>query len=31
MVQYQKSGQDSTEAVVVYPQKYKTGDAVFVK
>jgi branched-chain amino acid transport system substrate-binding protein len=31
MVQYQKSGQDSTEAFVVYPQKYRTGDAVFVK
>jgi branched-chain amino acid transport system substrate-binding protein len=31
MVQYQKSGQDSTEATVVYPQQYKTGDAVFVK
>ena len=31
MVQYQKSGQDSTDAVVVYPQKYKTGDAIFVK
>ena len=31
MVQYQKSGQDSTEATVVYPQKYKTGNAVFVK
>jgi ABC-type branched-subunit amino acid transport system substrate-binding protein len=31
MVQYQKSGQDSTEAVVVYPKKYKTGDAMFVK
>ncbi|MBT8364176.1 MAG: ABC transporter substrate-binding protein, partial [Deltaproteobacteria bacterium] len=31
MVQYQKSGQDSTEAPVVYPLRYKTGDAVFVK
>ncbi len=31
MVQYQKSGQDSTEAPVVYPKAYKTGDAVFVK
>ncbi len=31
MVQYQKSGEDSTEAPVVYPPKYKTGDAVFVK
>ena len=31
MVQYQKSGQDSTEAPVVYPDRYKTGDPVFVK
>ena len=31
MVQYQKSGEDSTEAPVVYPAKYKTGDPVFVK
>jgi hypothetical protein len=31
MVQYQKSGQDSTEAPVVYPQRYKTGEPVFVK
>lgn len=31
MIQYQKSGQDSTEAPVVYPKAYKTGDAVFVK
>jgi branched-chain amino acid transport system substrate-binding protein len=31
MVQYQKHGQDSTDAPVVYPDAYKTGDAVFVK
>ena len=30
MVQYQKKGQDSTEAVVVYPPKFKTGEPVFV-
>jgi len=30
MVQYQKPGQDSTEAVVVYPERYKTGDPVWV-
>jgi len=30
VVQYQKKGQDSTNAPVVYPPKYKTGDAVFV-
>jgi branched-chain amino acid transport system substrate-binding protein len=31
MVQYQKKGQDSTEAVVVYPPRYKTGEPVYVK
>jgi len=30
MVQYQKVGQSSTEAVVVYPDLYKTGDPVYV-
>lgn len=30
VVQYQKEGQDSTEAPVVYPERYKTGDPVFV-
>ena len=31
MLQYQKRGQLSTEAPVVYPGRYKTGDPVFVK
>jgi len=30
MLQYQKKGQDSTEAVVVYPPKFKTGEPVYV-
>lgn len=30
MVQYQTEGQDSTEATVVFPEKYKTGAPVFV-
>jgi branched-chain amino acid transport system substrate-binding protein len=30
MVQYQKVGEPSTEAVVVYPNLYKTGDPVYV-
>ena len=31
MLQYQKRGQPSTEAPVVYPNRYKTGEPVFVK
>ncbi|HVO83076.1 MAG TPA: ABC transporter substrate-binding protein [Syntrophobacteria bacterium] len=31
MLQYQKKGQDSTQAVVVYPTSYKTGEPVYVK
>jgi branched-chain amino acid transport system substrate-binding protein len=30
VVQYQVEGQDSTEATVVWPDTYKTGDPVFV-
>jgi len=28
IVQYQEEGQDSTDAVIVYPETYKTGDVV---
>ncbi len=31
MIQYQKEGQSSADATIVYPDSYKTGDAVFVK
>ncbi|MFQ5774738.1 MAG: ABC transporter substrate-binding protein, partial [Kiloniellaceae bacterium] len=31
VVQYQTEGQDSTEAPVVYPDRYKTGEPVFPK
>jgi len=31
MIQYQKEGQSSADATIVYPDTYKTGDAVFVK
>ena len=31
MIQYQKTGQNSTDAPVVYPETYKTGDAIYVK
>lgn len=31
MLQYQKKGQNSTEAVVVYPIRYKTGEPVYIK
>lgn len=31
MLQYQKKGQLSTEAPVVYPERYKTGKPIFVK
>ena len=30
MIQYQKEGQSSADATIVYPDTYKTGDAVFV-
>ena len=30
IVQYQEDGQDSTESPIVYPDTYKTGDAVLV-
>jgi branched-chain amino acid transport system substrate-binding protein len=30
IVQYQKEGEDSTDAVVVFPETYKTGEAVLV-
>jgi ABC-type branched-subunit amino acid transport system substrate-binding protein len=31
MIQYQKEGQDSTDSPIVWPSKYKTGAAVYVK
>ncbi len=31
VIQYQKEGQNSAEAPIVYPDVYKTGDAVYVK
>jgi branched-chain amino acid transport system substrate-binding protein len=31
MLQYQKKGQDSNDAVVVYPSQYKTGEPVYIK
>jgi len=30
MIQFQEEGQNSAEATIVYPDAYKTGDAVFV-
>jgi ABC-type branched-subunit amino acid transport system substrate-binding protein len=30
MIQYQSEGQSSNDAAIVYPDAYKTGDAVFV-
>ncbi|MEM1382286.1 MAG: ABC transporter substrate-binding protein [Pseudomonadota bacterium] len=30
MIQYQEEGQNSAEAPIVYPEAYKTGEAVFV-
>jgi hypothetical protein len=29
MIQYQVEGQSSAEAAIVYPDTYKTGDAVW--
>ncbi len=29
MIQYQKEGQSSADATIVYPDSYKTGDAVW--
>lgn len=31
MLQYHKKGQDSTDAVVVFPSQFQTGEPVFVK
>ncbi len=31
VIQYQKEGQNSAEAPIVYPDSYKTGDAKYVK
>jgi hypothetical protein len=31
MVQYQTKGQDSNDAVVVFPDGYKTGSPVYPK
>ncbi len=31
VIQYQKEGQNSAEAPIVFPDVYKTGDAVYVK
>jgi len=31
VIQYQEPGQNSAEAPIVYPDAYKTGDAVYVK
>ncbi len=31
MIQYQKEGQNSMEAPIVWPETYKTGDAIYVK
>ena len=30
MIQYQKQGQSSVDAVIVWPDAYKTGDAIYV-
>ncbi len=30
MIQYQEEGQNSADATIVYPDAYKTGDAIFV-
>jgi hypothetical protein len=30
MIQYQEEGQNSADAPIVYPDTYKTGDAVIV-
>lgn len=31
MIQYQKEGELSTESVIIWPDKYKTGPAIYVK
>jgi len=31
MIQYQKEGEDSTDSVIVFPEAYKSGDAIYVK
>ena len=31
MIQYQKEGQDSTDSPIVWPDAYKSGDAIYVK
>ena len=31
MIQYQKEGQPSTDAPIIWPDAYKTGDAIYVK
>jgi ABC-type branched-subunit amino acid transport system substrate-binding protein len=31
MIQYQKEGENSAVATIVYPKAYKTGDAIYVK
>jgi len=31
MIQYQKDGQDSTDSPIVWPDAYKSGEAIFVK
>ena len=31
MIQYQKEGQSSLDAPIVWPDVYKTGDAIYVK
>jgi ABC-type branched-subunit amino acid transport system substrate-binding protein len=31
MIQYQKEGQNSMEAPIIWPEAYKTGDAIYVK
>ena len=31
MIQYQKEGQSSVDAPIVWPDAYKTGDAIYVK
>ena len=31
MIQYQHEGEDSTDSVIVFPDAYKSGDAIYVK
>lgn len=31
MIQYQKEGQNSTDAPIIWPDSYKTGDPIYVK